>query len=508
MGSYFSRGSAKELTGPVKYMYDSYGTDSVKFVATWSKITADDGLLKFPQNGTFDRTRLENLREKLISYTGRDKHLSSLRLWRNESRRRNAESQIASLTDQNKKLIAQLEERKNTTQTETKLDSQLDGCPRTTKTNKNDQIKNLYPVKEIKESSEDDTTDDDDWILEYPRSEVNIQGEEEGWVPTKRGRKQKKTNPTKLAPLITMGKDVVYKPWSRRELKAIVGDFPKDVRKNKQKWLEEWDSVCTIYKPHMPDMMQLLKLTLPSNLKDKVIAACEIPCNPTEFAKITPEKAQTFYSIIALAVQQEVVQHIDFTPLTKIRQGKDENPRELYEKMMKTAKENCGLSQSQIDELPPGYMQNVFMSSLQPKTRVKVQLTVGWAGKPMPELVEIAQHHWDNTEQRDYKMHEMLMLAQVSHYTGGTTRGGRGGRGTYKREKWGQRCGPGSLSHHEQSHTSLSSNKGHENCFNCGEPNHWLKDCPYRASQPRLTLPTAPPLSSHIDDQQTPQYNQ
>lgn len=33
----------------------------------------------------------------------------------------------------------------------------------------------------------------------------------------------------------------------------MIGDFPKDVTKNKQKWLEEWDSMCTIYKPHMPD---------------------------------------------------------------------------------------------------------------------------------------------------------------------------------------------------------------------------------------------------------------
>ena len=54
----------------------------------------------------------------------------------------------------------------------------------------------------------------------------------------------------------------------------------------------------------------------------------------------------------------------------------------------------------------------------------------------MTELVEIAQHHYDNTEQRDYKMHETLMFAQVSHYTGGATRAGCSGRGTSKREKW------------------------------------------------------------------------
>ena len=285
-----------------------------------------------------------------------------------------------------------------------------------------------------------------------------------------------------------------------------MGDFPKDVRKNKQKWLEEWESVCTIYSPHMPDMMQLLKLTLPSELRNKVIDVCEIPCNPTEFARIPPEKAQTFYSIIALAVQQEVVQQIDFTPLTKIKQGKDDNPRELYEKMMVTAKENCGLSLNQIDGLPPGYMQNLFVNSLQPKIKTKVQLTVGWAGKSMTELVEIAQHHWDNTEQRDYKMHETLMLAQVSHYTGGATRGGRSGRGNSKREKWGQRRGPRDHTHRE-SHMSPFSNKDQGNCFYCGETNHWIKDCPYRASQPN-TLPTAPPLNRHMGDQQTPQHNQ
>lgn len=162
----------------------------------------------------------------------------------------------------------------------------MDGSSRTTKTNRNDQLKNLYSVKEIKESS-DDVTTDDVLILEYPGSEVNSQRDKEQWVTAKRGRKQKKTNPANFAPLITMGKDV-DKPWSR----------------------------STINKPYIPDMMQVSK--------------------------------QTFYSIIALAVQQEVVQQIDFTPLTKIRQANDDNPQELYEKIMMTAKENCGLSQVRL----------------------------------------------------------------------------------------------------------------------------------------------------------------
>ena len=114
-----------------------------------------------------------------------------------------------------------------------------------------------------------------------------------------------------------MTKEVVYRPWSQRKLKSIVGHFPKDVR-SKQKWLKEWNSVCRIYSPHMPAMMQLLKLTMPSDLKDKVIDAYEIPRNPTEWSRITPEKAQMLYSIIALAVQWEVTQQIDFTPLTKM----------------------------------------------------------------------------------------------------------------------------------------------------------------------------------------------
>ena len=497
MGSYFSRRSKRDLTGPVKYMHDNYGNASLRFVAPWVKITRDDGLLRFPQNGTFDRTKLENLREKLSTLPDRNKHFSSLKLWRDESNRRNAESQIASLTDQNKKLMAQLEEeKKNTTQTETKPDSQLDMSYRNTKTNKNDQTKSLYPVREIKESSDDST--DDDWVFEYPRNAMNNQGKEERIL--RQSRRTKKTDPEKLAPLITMGKDLVYKPWSRRELKAIVGDFPKDVRTNKQKWLEEWDSVCTIYSPHMPDMMQLLKLTLPSDLKDKVIDTCEIPRNPTEFAKITPEEAQTFYSVIALAVQQEVIQQVDFSPLTKIKQGKDDNPRELYGKMMTTAKETCGLSLSQINGFPPGYMQNLFVNSLQQKIRAKVQLTIGWSGKPMTELVEIAQHHWDNTELRECRMQEMLMVAQVSHYTGGATRGGRSGRGRFQKERGHQRRRP---PHHGQGHKPPFSH--HENCFLCGEADHWVSHCPYKASQ--HTLPTAPP-SNQIEEPPTPQYNQ
>lgn len=158
------------------------------------------------------------------------------------------------------------------------------------------------------------------------------------------------------------------------------------------------------------------------------------------------------------------------------------------------AKENCGLSQSQIDQLPPGYLQNVFVNSLQPKIKAKVQLTVGWTGRPMTELMEIAQHHWDNCELKDCEMQEMLMLAQVSHYTGGATRGGGRYRRPFRRRDQNQR------------QPRNSDFKG--NCYCCGEADHWMKDCPYMASHAKPTLPTAPPVSSQMEDQQTPQYHQ
>ena len=61
-----------------------------------------------------------------------------------------------------------------------------------------------------------------------------------GWTLDKPSRTRKMKNLAQLAPLITVESDFVYKRWTRRELKAIVADFPKDVRKNKQKWLEKY----------------------------------------------------------------------------------------------------------------------------------------------------------------------------------------------------------------------------------------------------------------------------
>ena len=46
------------------------------------------------------------------------------------------------------------------------------------------KIKSLYPLRELKESSVDDTGDD--WVLEYPVTEINNQVEELGWVPTRK----------------------------------------------------------------------------------------------------------------------------------------------------------------------------------------------------------------------------------------------------------------------------------------------------------------------------------
>ena len=46
------------------------------------------------------------------------------------------------------------------------------------------KIKSLYPVKEMKESSVDNTGDD--WDFEYPRPGINNQVEEQRWVPTRK----------------------------------------------------------------------------------------------------------------------------------------------------------------------------------------------------------------------------------------------------------------------------------------------------------------------------------
>ena len=138
----------------------------------------------------------------------------------------------------------------------------------------------------------------------------------------------------------------------------------------------------------MPATMQLLKLTLLSDLKDRVIDACEIPRNPTDLSRITLEKAQMLYSIIALAVEQEVIQQIDFTP-QKNRLRKDETT--TYRPT--TTKDNCSLSPSQFVRYSVGFMQHLFVNSLQSKVRTKVQLTLGWSRKPMNDLLEIAQHN-------------------------------------------------------------------------------------------------------------------
>ena len=135
----------------------------------------------------------------------------------------------------------------------------------------------------------------------------------------------------------------------------------------------------------------------------------------------------------------------------------------------------------------------LFVNSLKPKIRTKVQLTVGWSRKPKTELVEIAQQHWDwdNTEQRICRMHEILIVSQVSHYTVRTTRREHSGRGSFQKESGCQRCWP---SNHEQHHRPPLSN--HENCVLCGEPGHWVRNCRNMAAP--CTLPKAPPLSNQI----------
>ena len=132
------------------------------------------------------------------------------------------------------------------------------------------------------------------------------------------------------------------------------------------------------------------------------------------------------------------------------------------------------------------------MNSSQPKIRTKVQLTVGWSKKPLTELVEIAQHHWDwdNTEQRIHRMHEMLMVSEVCHYTGRTSRGERSGRGRFQKERGCQRRWP---TQHEKSHRPPFSNQ--EKCFLCGELRHWVRNCPIKAAQC-----AAPPSNSNHEN--------
>lgn len=101
---------------------------------------------------------------------------------------------------------------------------------------------------------------------------------------------EKQTNKT----MITVGREIVYKPGNNKEEKEKEENFPEDVRTNKQKGLEEWDSACTIYKPYMPDLLQLLKLSLPPDLKEKVTEMCEIPITKENFPKSPQTKLKHF----------------------------------------------------------------------------------------------------------------------------------------------------------------------------------------------------------------------
>lgn len=168
----------------------------------------------------------------------------------------------------------------------------------------------------------------------------------------------------------------------------------------------------------MPDIMQLLKLI------------CEMSCEPTEFANIQPETAQLFYNIIALWLFIKLIP----TPSQSLYKVKKKIHVRLWQN-----DDACN-----DDVACHGFR---LLYSIQVTCKVclwivsnqKLEEKCNWRlGKQMTELVEIAQHHWDSTEQKEQRMQELLMFAQVFHYTGGAVRGGNGGRGAFKREKWDQ----------------------------------------------------------------------
>lgn len=132
----------------------------------WAKLTANDDLLKFPTRDTFDRCRLDNLKEKLASQKINGRHRRAFQSWENESLRRQAQSQVASLKDQNQKLTEKLKETEKTTQTTTVRSDQTNLAPQT----RNPTPHSLYPVLKADGSTDGETTGDE-WDIEYPEQQ-------------------------------------------------------------------------------------------------------------------------------------------------------------------------------------------------------------------------------------------------------------------------------------------------------------------------------------------------
>ncbi|KAJ1089588.1 hypothetical protein NDU88_002739 [Pleurodeles waltl] len=73
---------------PTYELYVKHGVGPITYNEVWIRYTRKDGVLKWPQNGSFDTEILDNLEVRLFKKKARPAMLDYFRLWRKEAKQK------------------------------------------------------------------------------------------------------------------------------------------------------------------------------------------------------------------------------------------------------------------------------------------------------------------------------------------------------------------------------------------------------------------------------------
>ncbi|XP_062418370.1 uncharacterized protein LOC134129063 [Pungitius pungitius] len=297
---------------------------------------------------------------------------------------------------------------------------------------------------------------------------------------------------------------LVFRPWTSADIQQAASHLPNI--KNGVAFGKEFLTFCKEFMPTGAEVHRLLvKHVGPSDFSKIRAVVTGAGCDSHQVHRDWSNEAnlnyRTFITAICDAVVAAFPAAVNMALINSTKQGKAEDVTFYYQRLVAAFQIHSGLEEpTDLTNMTvwETHLKNAFMNGLLPDVKTATEHSVvGLEDARLTEVVKHARHNYkmyvenqmcqDKRSKQTGERAQLAMLQAVKQMTLGAE-GGRDthpsgnsyGRGQQRGRGWGMDRG-----RRGRFQGGAPRDMQPDECFLCGQTDHWYKDCPYRSNQAR-----------------------
>ena len=211
--------------------------------------------------------------------------------------------------------------------------------------------------------------------------------------------------------------NVMFTPWTKAELKALISGFP-DPTKDPIGFAKEFEITLKTYDPGFSDLYQLIQLLAPGNKAEEWFRLADWKNPLDDFDKISAEarnKCRKLSDHLCTVLPQVFPKVIDCTKVQQCKIRPNESIPDFFSRFEKTFKQYSGVPPENFENgrsdtlLNSGFIQGLDEELV---TLVK-RNNVAWASLPTSQLITLADKLSQTILKEEKDMNSKIMSLQL-----------------------------------------------------------------------------------------------